>query len=220
VAANRSFPIQSYFSPIPAQVNSYVHHHHQFRLVFISLLLLSILMQFTVTSADPSYRDSFDSIRSANTFGPEASQQRAIRSESQVLEWNSAVQMATSGYSRYLQSNHLLTNVGKDSQMIEMLCRLDVKVDQIGLSSTSLTTSVISHTFTLLIRSSGCQIQSDPYRIHHNKLLHSYPVHITLNTAYFLHLVYLPFWYIGYVYFRLCLLIRSPVINFQLMFDF
>jgi len=41
-----------------------------------------------------------------------------------------------------------------------------------------------------------------------------------LNTAYFLHLVYPPFQYIGYVYFRLCLLIRSPVINFQLMFDF
>ncbi|KAG2123632.1 hypothetical protein BD769DRAFT_1741799 [Suillus cothurnatus] len=39
------------------------------------------------------------------------------------------------------------------------------------------------------------QIQStDPYQIHHDKLLHSYPVHITLNTAYFLHLVYLPFW--------------------------
>jgi len=34
------------------------------------------------------------------------------------------------------------------------------------------------------------QIQStDPYWIHYNKLLHSYPVHITLNTAYFLHLV-------------------------------
>jgi hypothetical protein len=49
------------------------------------------------------------------------------------------------------------------------------------------------------------QIQStDPYRIHHDKLLHSYPVHITLNTAYFLHLVYPPFQYIGYAYFRLC----------------
>jgi len=81
--------------------------------------------------------------------------------------------------------------------------------------------TVISHTFALLIQSSGCQIRStDPYRIHHNKLLHSYPVHITLNTAYFLHLVYLPFRYIGYAYFRLCLLIRSPVINFRLMFDF
>jgi len=55
------------------------------------------------------------------------------------------------------------------------------------------------------------QIQStDPYRIHHDKLLHSYPVHITLNTAYFLHLVYPPFWYIGYAYFRLCLLIHFP----------
>jgi hypothetical protein len=65
------------------------------------------------------------------------------------------------------------------------------------------------------------QIQStDPYWIRHDKLLHSYPVHIMLNTAYFLHLVYLPFRYIGYAYFRLCLLIRSPVINFQLMFDF
>jgi len=30
---------------------------------------------------------------------------------------------------------------------------------------------------------------------------------IMLNTAYFLHTVYLPFQYIGYVYFRLCLLI-------------
>jgi hypothetical protein len=65
------------------------------------------------------------------------------------------------------------------------------------------------------------QIRStDPYQIHHNKLLHSYPVHIMLNTAYFLHLVYLPFWYIGYAYFWLCLLICSLVINFQLMFDF
>jgi len=65
------------------------------------------------------------------------------------------------------------------------------------------------------------QIQStDPYRIRHNKLLHSYPVHITLNTTYFLHLVYLPFQYIGYAYFRLCLLICSLVINFRLMFDF
>jgi hypothetical protein len=49
------------------------------------------------------------------------------------------------------------------------------------------------------------QIRStDPYRIHHDKLLHSYPVHITLNTAYFLHLVYPPFWLIGYAFFRLC----------------
>jgi hypothetical protein len=65
------------------------------------------------------------------------------------------------------------------------------------------------------------QIQStDPYRICYDKFLHSYPVHITLNTAYFLHLVYLPFRYIGYVYFWLCLLIHSPVINFWLMFDF
>jgi len=65
------------------------------------------------------------------------------------------------------------------------------------------------------------QIQStDPYQIRHDKLLHSYPVHITLNTAYFLHLVYLPFQYISYAYFWLCLLIRSLVINFQLMFDF
>jgi hypothetical protein len=65
------------------------------------------------------------------------------------------------------------------------------------------------------------QIRStDPYRICYDKLLHSYPVHITLNTAYFLHLVYLPFRYIGYAYFRLCLLIRSPVINFWPMFDF
>jgi len=38
------------------------------------------------------------------------------------------------------------------------------------------------------------QIRStDPYQIHYDKLLHSYPVHIMLNTAYFLHLVYLPF---------------------------
>jgi hypothetical protein len=49
------------------------------------------------------------------------------------------------------------------------------------------------------------QIRStDLYRIRHNKLLHSYPVHITLNTAYFLHLVYPPFWFIGYAFFRLC----------------
>jgi hypothetical protein len=34
---------------------------------------------------------------------------------------------------------------------------------------------------------------TDPYRIHYNKLLHSYHAHIMLNTAYFLHLVYLPF---------------------------
>jgi len=61
---------------------------------------------------------------------------------------------------------------------------------------------------------------TDLYQIRHNKLLHSYPVHIMLNTAYFLHLVYLSFWYISYAYFRLCLLIHSPVINFQLMFDF
>jgi len=48
------------------------------------------------------------------------------------------------------------------------------------------------------------QIRStDPYRIRHDKLLHSYPVHITLNTAYFLHLVYHPFQYIGYAFFRL-----------------
>jgi len=53
------------------------------------------------------------------------------------------------------------------------------------------------------------QIRStDLYRIHHDKLLHSYPVHITLNTAYFLHLVYPPFRCIGYAFFRLCLLIR------------
>jgi len=65
------------------------------------------------------------------------------------------------------------------------------------------------------------QIRStDPYQIRHDKLLHSYPVHITLNTVYFLHLVYLPFRYISYAYFRLCLLIRSPVINFRLMFYF
>jgi hypothetical protein len=67
---------------------------------------------------------------------------------------------------------------------------------------------VISHTFALLIWSSGSQIQSDPIQIHYDKLLHSYPVHITLNTAYFLHLVYLPFWYIGYAYFQLCVLIH------------
>jgi hypothetical protein len=79
---------------------------------------------------------------------------------------------------------------------------------------------VISHTFALLIRSSGYKIRSDPYQIHYDKLLHSYPVHIMLNTAYFLHLVYLPFWYIGYAYFWLCLLICSPVINFRPMFDF
>jgi len=49
------------------------------------------------------------------------------------------------------------------------------------------------------------QIQStDLYWIHHDKLLHSYPVHIILNTAYFLHLVFLPFWYISYAYFWLC----------------
>jgi hypothetical protein len=41
----------------------------------------------------------------------------------------------------------------------------------------------------------------------YDKLLYSYPVHITLNTADFLHLVYLPFWYISYAYFWLCLLI-------------
>jgi hypothetical protein len=53
------------------------------------------------------------------------------------------------------------------------------------------------------------QIRStDPYRIRHDKLLHSYPVHITLNTAYFLHLVYPPFRCIGYAFFRLCLLTR------------
>jgi len=49
------------------------------------------------------------------------------------------------------------------------------------------------------------QIRStDPYRIRYDKLLHSYPVHITLNTAYFLHLVYPPFRFIGYAFFRLC----------------
>jgi hypothetical protein len=49
------------------------------------------------------------------------------------------------------------------------------------------------------------QIRStDPYWIHHDKLLYSYPVHITSNTAYFLHLVYPPFWYIGYAYLWLC----------------
>jgi len=48
---------------------------------------------------------------------------------------------------------------------------------------------------------------TDPYRIRYNKLLHSYPVHIMLNTAYFLHSVYLPFQYIGYAHFQLCLLI-------------
>jgi hypothetical protein len=45
---------------------------------------------------------------------------------------------------------------------------------------------------------------TDPYWIRHNKLLHSHPVHITLNTAYFLHLVYPPFWCIGYAFFQLC----------------
>jgi len=48
---------------------------------------------------------------------------------------------------------------------------------------------------------------TDLFQIRYNKLLHSYPVHIMLNTAYFLHLVYLPFQYLGYAYFRLCLLI-------------
>jgi hypothetical protein len=82
--------------------------------------------------------------------------------------------------------------------------------------------SVISHTFTLEVPDTRSdQIRStDLYWIRYDKLLHSYPVHIMLNTAYFLHLVYLPFWYIGYAYFRLCLLIRSPVINFRPMFDF
>jgi hypothetical protein len=41
---------------------------------------------------------------------------------------------------------------------------------------------VISHTFALLIQSSGSQIQSDLIQIHYDKL-HSYPVHIMLNTA-------------------------------------
>jgi len=62
-------------------------------------------------------------------------------------------------------------------------------------------------------------IRSDP-QICHDKLLYSYPVHITLNTAYFLHLVYHPFWYIGYASSGYVLLIRSLVINFRLMFDF
>jgi len=79
------------------------------------------------------------------------------------------------------------------------------------------------------------QIRStDPYWICHDKLLHSYPVHIMLNTAYFLHLVYPPFRCIGYAFFRLCFtdlfhlwLISgyvywsaSLVIIFQLMIDF
>jgi len=52
------------------------------------------------------------------------------------------------------------------------------------------------------------QIRStDPFQIRYNKLLHSYPVHIMLNTAYLLHSVYLPFQYIGYAHFQLCLLI-------------
>jgi len=48
---------------------------------------------------------------------------------------------------------------------------------------------------------------TDLYWIRYDKLLHSYPVHIMLNTAYFLHLVYLPFRYIDYAYFWLCTLI-------------
>jgi hypothetical protein len=53
------------------------------------------------------------------------------------------------------------------------------------------------------------QIRStDPYQIRYDKLLHSYPVHITLNTAYFLHLVYPPFRFIGYAFFGYVLLIR------------
>jgi len=53
------------------------------------------------------------------------------------------------------------------------------------------------------------QIRStDLIQIHYNKLLHSYPIHIMLNTAYFLHSVYLPFQYISYAHFQLCLLIH------------
>jgi hypothetical protein len=49
------------------------------------------------------------------------------------------------------------------------------------------------------------QIRStDPYWIRYDKLLHSYLVHITLNTAYFLHLVYPFFRFIGYAFSRLC----------------
>jgi hypothetical protein len=50
------------------------------------------------------------------------------------------------------------------------------------------------------------QIQ-DLIHIQYNKLLNLYPVHITLNTAYFLHFVYSPFQYLSYSYFQLCLLI-------------
>jgi len=43
---------------------------------------------------------------------------------------------------------------------------------------------------------------TDSFHIRYKKLLNPYPVYIMLITAYFLHLVYSPFWYLGYTYFQ------------------
>jgi len=98
---------------------------------------------------------------------------------------------------------HVQSLNGHLSIVLVLCCQEGWKVP--ALSARPAATQCHIPYIALLIRSSRCQIRStDPYWIHHDKLLHSYTVHITLNTAYFLHLVYLPFWYIGYAYFQLC----------------
>ncbi|KAG1854278.1 hypothetical protein F4604DRAFT_1686117 [Suillus subluteus] len=68
-------------------------------------------MRFVIAS-DSGYRDSFESTGSTGTFGPPPSQPRIVISPSQ-LEWGGAMQMITS------------------SQIMEVLHRLDAKVDRL-----------------------------------------------------------------------------------------
>jgi len=66
---------------------------------------------------------------------------------------------------------------------LQWWCLLCAQAWKSWITSHSHCLTVISHTFVLLIWSSGSQIQSDPIQIHYGKLLHSYPVYIMLHTA-------------------------------------
>ncbi|KAG2097975.1 uncharacterized protein F5147DRAFT_656213 [Suillus discolor] len=76
--------------------------------------------------SDSTYCDSFESTGSAGsagTFGPAPGQPRIALTPAQ-LDWNSTtIQIATI---------HLLTSIGKDSQLIDMMNRLEKKVDQMS----------------------------------------------------------------------------------------
>jgi len=84
------------------------------------------------------------------------------------------------------------------ANMVSMILSLKISIGILSYPIHSCFSSKVPDVRSNQIRS------TDLYWIHCDKLLHSYPIHITLNTAYFLHLVYLPFRYIGYAYFRLC----------------